>query len=249
MRALRLASVLAASALAGTVLVTAPACASFRDSAPHPAVVNAMLTGSKEEVHTALLQALSTWKIRKDSLEEGIVKTEWAARLKGDQHYQGRIVAEFTVQGYQTALSIKHEKQHQEKAMKTSVGGAAPGWDDVTGDSEVAQAVLNSVRDALGQGEEKLEIGKRPPSPSRPIEINDCIVAPDAAARINDLKSRRKDLVLEVKAMDQQILSAVYDGKYDSIKDDVEKLKARKAMMEDQVTAIDREILALVVAD
>ena len=66
---------------------------------------------------------------------------------------------------------------------------------------------------------------------------------------MNELKARRRALVTEIKAMDQRILGAVYDGRYEEIRGEVERLKARKATMEDQVGEIDREILALVLAE
>ena len=75
------------------------------------------------------------------------------------------------------------------------------------------------------------------------------MVPPGVAPRVNDLKARRKALVAEVRAIDGKILSAVYDGRYEEIKDEVDRLKARKAKLEKQVAAIDREILQLVLAD
>jgi peptidoglycan hydrolase CwlO-like protein len=153
------------------------------------------------------------------------------------------------VDGYETILVVKHEKQRQAKDLVVSLGGPAATWHDVSGDYEIAQDVVLSVEKALGQEPEAVQIGNKPPTSSRPIEVWDCIVAQDAARRINDLKSRRRDLVTEVKAMDQQILKAVYDGTYEQVKPDIERTKQRKATMEQQITEIDKEILALVVAD
>ena len=63
------------------------------------------------------------------------------------------------------------------------------------------------------------------------------------------LKAKRRDLVREVKAMDEEILNAVYAGNYEAIRDDVESLKLRKSKMEEQISTIDREILQLVLAE
>lgn len=240
----------AAVALALSLLASVPlARAGLRDPNPGPAAVTTRLAASTKEVHAALLQALSTWKLRKESLSEGIVKTEWVPRPSGDQMYRGRIVAEFSADGYETVLSVKHEKERQAKDLVTTMGGPQASWQAVSGDFQIAQDVLLSVEKALGQEPDPVQIGVKPPTSSRPIEVWDCIVTPVAANRINELKSRRRDLVTEVKAMDQEILKAVYDGTYEQLKPDIEKTKQRKAMMEQQITEIDKEILTLVVAD
>jgi hypothetical protein len=244
----RLVSHVLVSSLAFASLGT-PAAARLRDAEPRVATVTTHLAATPAEVHKALLEALSTWKMRKESKEESIVKTEWQMRPKGDEMYRGRIVAEYQVDGYETVLSVKHEKQRQMRDLQTSIGGPQASWQDVNGDYEIAQAVVHSVEEALGQESEALQIGKKPQTSSKPIEVWDCIVSPDAATRINDLKARRRDLVTEVKAMDQEILKGVYDGKIDQMHDDVERIKQRKTMMEQQVTDIDKEILALVIAD
>ena len=241
------------SVLAVAALVALPSFAAaniLRDPNPGPATVTTRLAASPEEVHKALQEALATWKMRKDSLEEGIVKTEWVMRPRGDEMFHGRIVAEFARDGYETVLTVKHEKQRQNKDHTVTLGQPSASWSDVRGDYDIAQDVVNSVEQALGQeSTEALEIGKKPATSSRPIEVWDCIVDPTAANRILQLKSRRRDLVTEVKAMDQQILKAAYDGTLDQMKDDVERTKQRKSMMEQQITDIDKEILALVIAD
>src|SRR5204862_2459459 len=109
----------------------------------------------------ALLQALSTWKLRKESLEEGIVKTEWVNRPKGDEMFRGRIVAEFQQDGYETVLSVRHEKERQATDLVGSVGGPAAHWNTSRGDWDVAQAVVLSVQEALGQGADPVEIGNK----------------------------------------------------------------------------------------
>jgi hypothetical protein len=214
-----------------------------------PAVVQTTLSATPAEVHKALLEALSGWKMRKESQEEGIVKTEWVERHSGDQVYQGRIVAEYAPSGYQVLLTVKHEKQMKLQGLQASLGGPAPGWMDVDGDWEIARAVVTSVEESFGLKEMPSTLGKKDPAAGRPVEVWDCIVSPSSAARILDLKSKRHDLVTEVKAMDQKILDAVYADKVAEIQGEMQALKARKTAMEDQITAIDREILALVVAD
>lgn len=237
----RLLPVLVLSLFSGS-----PSAAS-RDVTATGATVSAMLTAAPEDVHQALLEALSEWKLRVESLEDGLVKTEWAMRPKGDEMYRGRIVAEFQEQGYQTAVSVRHEKQRRADGERVTIGSQAARWQDVDGDGQVARDVLTSIEKALGHEEGPLQLGQR--SPTRIIEIADCIVPPTAAARINELKSRRRDLVTEVRAMDQQILDAVDAGTLESMAGELDRIKARKASMQDQITAIDREILALVVAD
>ena len=133
--------------------------------------------------------------------------------------------------------------------LVTTMGGPSARWEVASGDWDVAQAVVLSVQEALGQGPEELEVGTKPRTSSRPIEVWDCIVAPDAANRINVLKGKRRDLVIEVKAMDAKILQAVYDGKLTSMQAEIDQTKQRKSMMEQQITDIDKEILALVISD
>ena len=221
----------------------------LRDETPEPATVMTRLAAEPKDVHQALLEALVTWKMRKESLEEGIVKTEWVDRKKGDQLFRGRIVAEFRQDGYETVLTVKHEKERKAQDLVTSLGGPTANWQPVNGDHQIAQAVLISVQNALGQGTDPVNIGTKPASSNRAIEVWDCIVPADVANRINVLKAKRRDLVVEVKAMDQKILQAVYDGKLASMEAEVEQTKQRKAVMEQQITDIDKEILALVIAD
>jgi len=220
-----------------------------RSAAGKPAVVQTTISASPAEVHAALLEALSDWKMRKTSQEEGIVKTEWVERHAGDQVYQGRIIAEYAPSGYQVLLTVKHEKQLKLQGLQASLGGPSPGWMDVDGDWEIARAVVTSVEESFGLKEMPVELGKKDPTAGRPIEVWDCIVSPSTAARILDLKSKRRDLVTEVKAMDQKILDAVYADKVAEIQGEMAALKARKVAMEDEITSIDREILSLVVAE
>lgn len=220
-----------------------------RDEVAHAASVQTSLTATREEVHQALLQALSEWKIRIDSPDEGLVKTEWVVRPKQDVTYRGRIVADYHQDGYQVLLSIKHEKQLKQSELRPTLGGPAASWMDVDGDYDVARAVATSVERSFGQEEDEVKIGQAPRTSARPVEVWDCFVSPSAAQRIIDLKNQRRDLVSEVKAMDQKILSAIYDGKVADVQQDVDRTKARKAEMESKITAIDREILQLVIAD
>jgi hypothetical protein len=218
-----------------------------REATAKPATVSTSLTASREDVYKAVKEALVTWKLRLDSLEDGIVKTEWVNRQKGDEKFRGRIIAELKEEGYTTLLSVKHEKQKQALDLVTTVGSQAAKWQDTSGDYQIARDVLVSVEKALGHEEPELKLGER--QPSRVIEISDCIVPPEAAGRINELKARRRDLVTEVRAMDKQILDSVYAGNVEQAQSDVERLKTRKATMEGQITAIDREILSLVISD
>lgn len=220
-----------------------------RDAVARAATVQTSITASEKEVHDALRQALSEWKVRKESAEERILKTEWSEKSRGDATYRTRLVAEWQVDGYQVLLSVRCEKQLKQAELRPTLGGPAASWMDVDGDYDLARAVVTSVEQALGVDEPEYEVGSRPPTSSRPIEVWDCFVSQAAAARIVDLKARRRELVSEIKAMDEQILAAVYEGKVESIQGDVERVKARKAEMEAQVTAIDREILQIVLSD
>ncbi len=232
-------------------LLAAPSASAQRrrDSVARAATVQTQLTATGAQVHEALMQALSTWKMRKTSAEEGIVKTEWDERARGDATYRGRIVAEFAVEGYTVLLSVKHERQLKQSEMRPTIGGPAASWMDVDGDFAVAQAVVRSVEEALGHEPDELKIGERDRGSSRPVETWNCIVSPTSAGRIADLRTRRRGLVDEVRAMDKQILAAVYAGQVEQVQADLERVKARKAAMEGQITAIDREILELVLAD
>lgn len=245
----RLVPALPAALVLFLLAVPGVALAGKRDSIPRTATASSSLTATPADVHAALLQALEGWPMRKQSQEEGIVKTEWQERKRGDVTYRGRIIAEYRADGYQVLLTVKHEKQMQQAELKPTLGGPSASWMDVDGDYEIAHDVVASVERALGMEEDEVKIGQRPPTPSRPVEVWDCFVSPQAAARILDLKSKRRELVTEVKGMDQQILSAVYDGKMDALKGDLDRIKARKAEMEQQITAIDAEILQLVIAD
>ena len=46
-----------------------------------------------------------------------------------------------------------------------------------------------------------------------------------------------------------EVMQAVYDGKLTSMQAEVDQTKQRKSMMEQQITDIDKEILALVISD
>ena len=160
-----------------------------------------------------------------------------------------RLVADWSVDGYQVLLVVKSEKQLKQAELRPTLGGPSASWMDVDGDYDLARAVITSVERALGVEEAEFKVGERPATSSRPIEVWDCFVSPQSAARIIDLKSRRRELVTEIKAMDDKILAAVYDGKVSEMQGEIDLLKARKAEMETQVTAVDREILQLVVSD
>lgn len=217
-----------------------------------PAVATSTLTATPEEVHAALLQALSTWRIQRQSLEDGVVKTAWERRERGDELFRGRIRAEFRADGYQTRLSVSHERQRRSDELRTVVTAPAAGWRDVDGDHDVARAVVASVEQALGQEPadqplDSLRTERRGPAIVR--QARDRVVSPEVAIRINELKDQRRELVREIRAMDARILAAVYDDRYEEIAEEIQQLRARKTTMEQQVMAIDREILALVLAD
>lgn len=246
------ASILAIVAIASIVAILGVPDASAaprRDAVAKAASVQTSITATAEEVYEALRQALSTWKVRRESFDDGMLKTEWSERKRGDATYRTRLVGEWHVDGYQVLLSVKCEKQLKQSELRPTIGGPSASWMDVDGDYELARAVVTSVEQALGVDEAEYQIGKRPETSSRPIEVWDCFVSQSAAARIVDLKTRRRELVTEIKAMDEQILKAVYDGQVSSIQSDIDRIKARKSQMESQVTVIDREILQLVIAD
>jgi hypothetical protein len=250
----RLPAVLAAALVLAPVaagLLAAPSAVAGprRDAVAKAATVTTSITATPQEVYDAVRQALSEWKVRKGSLEESLLKTEWSERSSGDAVYRTRLVAEWQVDGYQVLLSVKCEKQLKQSELRPSLGGPSASWMDVSGDYELARAVVTSVERALGVDEAEYKIGQRPATPSRPIEVWDCFVSPQAASRIIDLKSKRRELVTEIKAMDEQIVAAVTGGRVSDVQADVDRLKARKAEMESQVTVVDREILQLVISD
>jgi hypothetical protein len=244
-----LVSALSLSCLLALAMAPAAPASPPRDSVAKAATAQTTITATPKEVYDAVRQALSEWKIRKESFEEGYIKTEWIERTRGDATYRTRLTADWSVDGYQVLLAVKSEKQLKQGELRPTIGGPSASWMDVSGDYDMARAVVTSVERALGAEEPELKVGQRPPTSSRPIEVYDCFVSPQSAARIVDLKAQRRDLVTEIKAMDEKILAAAYDGKMTELQPEMDTLKARKAEMEDRVTAIDKEILQLVIAD
>lgn len=233
------------------LLLLLPGLAEAKEFIAKPAVVTSDINASKEDVFQALQETLSTWRMRKVSLEEGLVKTDWIERTKGDEIFRGRIVAEFQEDGYIVHLKVSHEKQRKMVEFQPSVGGPSPQWKDWDGDYALARDVVSSVEKALGQAPDAPDdpTKNRVRTPAIAVEEFQCFVPRDVAQRIVDLKTRRRDIVKEIKAVDGQVLDAAYGGRLDSMGDEVTRLKSRKASLEQQVTEIDREILTLVLAD
>jgi hypothetical protein len=228
-----------------------PAVAPAKDIVGQAAVATTSIAATPAEVYQALTEALSTWRMRKTSLEEGIVKTDWVPRPKGREMYRGRIVAEFAAEGYQTHLTVRHEKQRKMTEARPTVGGPAAEWKDWDGDHEIARDVVRSVEKALGHEEAARpldSLAARPTGAVVTIE-RECIVPPDVARRITALKSQRRDVVRQIRDMDAEIVAAANAGRYEDVKAEVEKGKARRAGLEAQLLEIDKEILRLVLAD
>lgn len=240
------------SSLVLAALLLLPAAAEARGPEVEPAVVERTLDADPKDVFEALKSALREWKFRKTSFEERIVKTSWRTEERLREQYRGRVVAEFRPDGYVTHLTVRHERQRKAKEIRQTITAGAAPWQDWEGNWELARDVVRAVEQALGLEEPALDIDDisgRPRVPGGIVVQREYVVPPAVAPRVNDLKSRRKSLVTEIKAIDGRILAAVYDGKYEEIKDEVEALKARKAGLEKQVAGIDREILALVLAE
>ena len=230
----------------------APSRAEARGPDVEPAVVERTLDADPKDVFEALKSTLRDWKFRKASFEERIVKTSWRSSERLREEYRERVIAEFAQDGYVTHLTVRHERQRKAKEVRQTITAGAAPWQDWEGNWQVARDVVRSVEQALGLEEPVMDLNSlsnRPPAPGGIVVQREYVVPPAVAPRVNDLKAKRKSLVTEIKAIDGRILAAVYDGKYEEIKDEVDQLKARKAGLEKQVAAIDREILELVLAE
>jgi hypothetical protein len=217
-----------------------------------PATVERTLNADPKDVFEALKGTLAEWKMRKVSFDDRIVKTSWVYSERLREKFRERVVAEFRKDGYVTHLSVTHEKQRQAKEVRQTVTAGSAPWANWNGNWELARDVIRSVEQALGLEAPAVDIDNltgRAPAPAGIVRQREYVVPPGVAPRVNDLKARRKSLVAEVRAIDGKILSAVYDGRYEEIKDEVARLKERKAKLEGQVALIDREILQLVLSD
>ncbi len=217
-----------------------------------PASVERTLNADPKAVFEALQGALSDWKMRRVSYEDRIVKTSWKYSERLREKFRSRVVAEFRKDGYVTHLTVTHERQRQMAEVRQTVTAGAAPWSEWNGNWELARDVIRSVEQALGLEEAAVDINNisgRAPAPRGIVVQREYVVPPGVAPRVNDLKARRKSLVAEVRAIDAKILAAVYDGRYEEIKDEVGRQKERKSKLEKQVTAIDAEILQLVLSD
>jgi hypothetical protein len=233
------------------LLVVSPASARKHRFEGVDATVSTTIHAGAEDVYKALTEALREWKMRKSSLDERIVKTSWIQQERGRELFRDRVVAEFAEEGYLTHLTVRHERQRKMKEMKQTVSGPTASWRKWDGDHALCRAIIGSVEEALGQKPATVDLTSLAgrPAAATPTIIREYIVPPHVAGQVNTLKAKRRDLVKEVKAMDSKILAAVYDGKYEQIKDDVERWKARKAAFESQIARIDQDILALILAE
>lgn len=244
------APILLLAGLAAVALAPADAHAEGR-----AAVARATLTAEPAAVRQALLEALESWGIQLDDPEVGIVKTAWVERLRGRQRLRGRVIAEYREDGYQTALSVKHLVELERSALRSTLASPAPTWREADGRHAIARDVVRSVERALGEDAavplSSLDGITRASGPPLRLQADgrDRVVSPDTARRINGLKDRRRSLVIEIRAADSRIQEALEgkDGSRDAAS--TQALVARKRTMQDEIVAIDREILALVLAE
>jgi len=237
--------------LAAAVVALVP-CTSVLRADTQPTTASTTLHASPEEVHEALLGTLAEWKMRKASLADRIVKTSWRRAERGREAFRDRLVAEYRQEGYVTHLTVRHERQRRMHELKQTLTSPSAPWQDWSGDPQLVRAVVRHVEQALGQEPPPLDMAdvtgrSRAPAPVR--AQREYVVSPGAAVRVNELKVKRRDVIEEIRALDAEILDAVYDGRYEEIAGEVERLKSRKAALERQVAAIDKDILALVLAD
>lgn len=245
---------LISAALGCVTGLTAPAAPVLAESYQgEPGRAEGSVHASTREVHDALVEALAEWKLRKHDPDEGVVKTSWIVRERGRERFRDRVVAEFATEGFVTVIRIRHERQRKMTEMRSTLSSPPAAWRPWDGDPELAHDVLRSVQRALGEEPESVDltqIAGRPPAPRGDILIEQrCALSAEAVDRVLALKADRRELVKEVKAIDAKILDAVYADRLDELGSELERLKGRKAALQAHIAEVDREILALVLAD